>query len=58
MMYVTRPVFIKQMAEIDSSTLCLWTNPFPAKRCLVSSISSMFHNNVFNANSVDPFCSV
>ena len=54
MRYVSRPVSIKQMAEIDSSTLSLWTDPFPAERCLVSFISSMFHNNVFNANSVDP----
>ena len=54
MRYVSRPVSIKQMAEIDSSTLSLWTDPFPAERRLVSFISSMFHNNVFNANSVDP----
>ena len=54
MRYVSRPVSIKQMAEIDSSTLSLWTDPFPAERCLVSFISSMFNNNVFNANSVDP----
>ena len=54
MRYVSRPVSIKQLAEIDSSTLSVWTYPFPAERCLVSFISSMFHNNVFNANSVDP----
>ena len=47
MRYVSRPVSIKQMAEIDSSTLYLWTDP--AERCLISFISSMFHNNVFNA---------
>ena len=54
MRYVSRPVSIKQMAEIDSSALSLWTDPFPAERCLVSFINSMFYNNVFNANSVDP----
>ena len=42
------------MAEIDSSTLSLSTVPFPAERCLVSFISSMFHNNIFDANNVDP----
>ena len=55
MRYVSGPVSIKQMAVIDSSTLSLWTDPFPAEKgvLLVLSVVCFITMSVFNANSVD-----